>query len=650
MFQINQIRTTISIILIIIVILTTVISYINYVLQKRNYNEFIDYSVTNAVNNVKMQVTNAEEISYDLIHNKYAIFKKIHKKSITLLQENKELTLKELKQRIENKFQHESLFVDLYLINSKYIIYKTTNPKDLHLNMSNFMGAKEYLNEALKSNKIVISQNASYDILNKEYRVYSYATLDKEKKIILEIGFFDKLFSQIKNKMYKLSFKSPLIDKIELYSNYGKYIINLTNYEKITNIDKQDFLINTINSRDKTISLIKKVSKDKKNHSYEIEEDGKKYIIFYTHILDMNISKTQVKSYILKTKLNITKFKNKLQDLEYFFYFTLFASILFISIFFIFLNHSLIKPFKNILHHMQSWKKIENKNILNKNNELSQLALVFNQTYEKQIELNNMLQDKIKLAVQEDKKKLELLQKQSKLVQMGEMLAMIAHQWRQPLGSIGSAITTLQLQLKSKRVNFDNEISRKEYFEYITEKYTTINEYVQFLSNTIDDFKSFYKPDNEKEHIDITVPIKKALQILETSMKKNKITIKTYFHTDEKIFMYKNEMIQVLLNILKNSEDNFIEKQITNPCIIIETKKENGFVIIDIMDNGNGIPSEFFANIFDPYFSTKNDKNGTGLGLYMSKVIIEEHHNGVLQVENKNQGVSFSILLKNLNL
>lgn len=238
----------------------------------------------------------------------------------------------------------------------------------------------------------------------------------------------------------------------------------------------------------------------------------------------------------------------------------------------------------------------------------------------------------------EEKKREQLLLQQSRLAQMGEMISMIAHQWRQPLGSIGSAIISMKLQLMNKQ----NELTQ-DYIQQTFNRYDEINEYVQYLSTTIDDFRDFFKPDKNKELVNITVPIEKALQIISTSMKSKHINLSTNYQTQENILIYQNELMQVILNILKNAEDNFIDKKIKNCKITITTKKEKGSYIILIYDNGGGIDPKIIQNIFDPYFSTKNSKNGTGLGLYMSKVIIEEHNNGKLHVRNKGIGVEFTI-------
>ncbi len=265
---------------------------------------------------------------------------------------------------------------------------------------------------------------------------------------------------------------------------------------------------------------------------------------------------------------------------------------------------------------------------------------------EKIKKLNESLELKVQKAVQESKQNEKILQDQSRLAQMGEMISMIAHQWRQPLGAISSAVMGIQIKLESGHFDFKKEDDRDKFLMFMDKKHKNISEYVQFLSTTIDDFRNFFKPDKEKEMVSLTIPIERALQIVQTSMSAKGIAINTDYSVNKKLYLYQNEMMQVILNILKNSEDNFIEKQISNPQINISTKKDKGCYIITILDNGGGIPEDILPNIFDPYFSTKSEKNGTGLGLYMSKIMVEEHNNAILSVKNIDNGICFEIILK----
>ena len=260
--------------------------------------------------------------------------------------------------------------------------------------------------------------------------------------------------------------------------------------------------------------------------------------------------------------------------------------------------------------------------------------------------LNSELEKRVQSAIQETKKREKLLQEQSRLAQMGEMISMIAHQWRQPLGAISSAVFSIETKKNSGKYDFDVAEDRKKYFNFTEKKLENINTYVQVLSTTIDDFRNFFKPDKTKEYTPLCSPVTKALQIVESSMSSKNIQIITDFQSNESIFMYQNEMMQVILNILKNAEDNFLEKKVQNPKISVVCEREDDSLIISICDNGGGIPKDILPKIFDPYFSTKEEKNGTGLGLYMSKLIIEEHNDGIFNAINTGNGVCFEIILR----
>jgi len=259
------------------------------------------------------------------------------------------------------------------------------------------------------------------------------------------------------------------------------------------------------------------------------------------------------------------------------------------------------------------------------------------------------MQYKLIETLKETQEKEKLLQQQSKLAQMGEMISMIAHQWRQPLGSISSTVMGMQVGVLSGEFDLDDKKDQEKFTKFLDEKCNKISQYVQFLSTTIDDFRNFFKPDKKKEKVNITIPINKALQIIQISTENKGIKIDIDYQINDEIEIYQNEMIQVILNILKNSEDNFEEKKRINPMIQIKTFKKEKSCFIQISDNGGGIPPQIMQKIFNPYFSTKDKKNGTGLGLYMSKVMTEEHNNGKLNVKNIKNGVCFEILFNERN-
>ncbi len=251
--------------------------------------------------------------------------------------------------------------------------------------------------------------------------------------------------------------------------------------------------------------------------------------------------------------------------------------------------------------------------------------------------------EKLENRIEQDK----LLFQQSRQIQMGEMISMIAHQWRQPLATIGGTIVGMQLNQISDKFDLANKDDLKEFLKIQDEKFTRINNQVKQLSNTIDDFRDFFKSSKQKQITSISTPINQALSIIQTHLEEQKITINLSLKSDIDIEIHQNEIVQVILNILQNSKDNFIQKNISNPYINISTYiNENENVCINIEDNGGGISSDIIKKIFDPYFSTKEEKNGTGIGLYMSKIIIEEHNNGELTATNNKYGVSFNIKFK----
>ena len=227
---------------------------------------------------------------------------------------------------------------------------------------------------------------------------------------------------------------------------------------------------------------------------------------------------------------------------------------------------------------------------------------------------------------------------------MGEMLSMIAHQWHQPLSSINSIILGIRIKLIREQFNLEDKNDRKNFLVFLENRHHKINEYIEYLSSTTDDFRNFFNPEKKSEYIRLSNPIHNALNIIRTSLENNGIEIIIDLQVDNKLILYHHEIMQVILNILKNSQDNFLEKKTLIPKIYITTLLDEYNHVIRICDNGGGIDESIIHTVFDPYVSSKSEKNGTGLGLYMSKMIIENHHNGMLHVKNSNDGVCFDII------
>jgi PAS domain S-box-containing protein len=234
----------------------------------------------------------------------------------------------------------------------------------------------------------------------------------------------------------------------------------------------------------------------------------------------------------------------------------------------------------------------------------------------------------------ENKAAYEMMLHQSRLAQMGELLSMIAHQWRQPLNTI--AVTLSALKLKAERNKADaNDIARA------VERST---ELIAHLNQTIEDFRNFFKPDKSKTLTTFTKLFDSMQRIIGKTLEAKGIDLKLEIKDDSEFICFENEMVQVLLNIVKNAEDALMEKQPQNPFIRIRAED----FMITIEDNAGGIPENILPYIYDPYFSTKMQKDGTGLGLYMSKLIVEEHCGGKIEVVNSRNGACFSIDLRHL--
>jgi len=255
------------------------------------------------------------------------------------------------------------------------------------------------------------------------------------------------------------------------------------------------------------------------------------------------------------------------------------------------------------------------------------------------------LEQRVTSAALEINKKDKLIQHHSRLAQLGEMISMIAHQWRQPLNAIAANSIGIEtkLSLWEEEEEMHTKQGHKKMYAFVSSKLDNIEKYVQSLSMTIDNFRDFYKPSKDKKWVTVNESIKQALGIVEASMVTKSVTINKELNSTMELELFSHEVMQVILNILKNSQDNFEEKEFENPTINITTNDVGNGVKIEISDNGGGIPEELKNKVFDPYFSTKTEKNGTGLGLYMSKLIIEEHHKGKLYFNNNTKGVCFTI-------
>jgi histidine kinase len=221
---------------------------------------------------------------------------------------------------------------------------------------------------------------------------------------------------------------------------------------------------------------------------------------------------------------------------------------------------------------------------------------------------------------------------QTRQAQMGEMLSMIAHQWRQPLAIMSALISRQKINIMLERYTLED----------IVHSFDEMEKQVQHLSRTITDFKDFFKPDKETAMTKSSQIVSKTLELIEHTLMNKNINVEVSHQHDEAYRTYENELIQVMLNLLKNAQDACEEKKILKPLIRIRTDQEEGFVLLRVEDNAGGIDPQILSALFSPYATTKKE-NGTGLGLYMSKTIIEEHCHGTIRVENTAEGAAFTL-------
>lgn len=222
---------------------------------------------------------------------------------------------------------------------------------------------------------------------------------------------------------------------------------------------------------------------------------------------------------------------------------------------------------------------------------------------------------------------------QSRQAAMGEMLSMIAHQWKQPLSAISTTIANIKLRMALESYNLEDIIKHSE----------GIEEQVTYLSQTISDFSDFFKPDKGKEQTTVCEPMQKALLIIGKQLENQHIVLDYDCKDASPIVTYPKELQQVFINIIKNASDALSDSDTKDAKIEIDVKSDQHYAYYSVKDNAGGIDEEIMDKIFEPYFSTKLEKNGTGLGLYMSKTIIENHLKGSLSFENIDQGVQFTI-------
>jgi C4-dicarboxylate-specific signal transduction histidine kinase len=280
-----------------------------------------------------------------------------------------------------------------------------------------------------------------------------------------------------------------------------------------------------------------------------------------------------------------------------------------ISIFIVFLFSIILSSF--IINHFKQLHNSLEQKVKDKTKELQ--------------ELNNSLEIKISREVSQNRKKDIIMFQQARFASLGEMLNNIAHQWRQPLGSITMIIQSFQTKMHKGKLTQN----------FVDEKVNDALLLANNMSNTLEDFKNFFSPNKIKSQFNIKNCIEHSIELSKYFLNQENITVILKVRKDVEIHSYYNELSHVFLNLISNSKDALCSNVDKNDRIIkIIVNEYKKHLIINVIDNGGGIPSNVLPKVFEPYYTTKYKSAGTGIGLYMSKQIIEKHMFGEISCKN----------------
>ncbi|WP_323588330.1 sensor histidine kinase [Aliarcobacter butzleri] len=416
---------------------------------------------------------------------------------------------------------------------------------------------------------------------------------------------------------------------------YGSFIINWSNVWKLTTAATIPYYTGKYGNSKRGFGFVSIGASVDDFHAAANETKEE-----VTKILD---SQTQIISKIMdenkfEIKDSIRALINELSTVT-------FAMIVLVIIIALFMSSYLSKKIDDILI---GTKKFANNELdyrikVTSTDEIGQLENSFNEMagkIEKLIsqekKLNIELEEKVIVETSKQKEQEQLLIQQTRLAAMGEMIGNIAHQWRQPLNALGLILQNLKFSYEIGELD-------EKMIDKSVKKATMLTEN---MSKTIDDFRNFFRPNKAKENFKINEGITKAVELIESTFEHNNIKLEKDFVSSEiEFFGFANEFSQVILNLLTNAKDAVLENKIENPLIIIQTKIDDEYIYISIKDNGLGIKDEIINKIFEPYFTTKDEGKGTGIGLYMSKIIIENNMNGKIEVKNEQNGANVIIKL-----
>jgi len=547
----------------------------------------INSNITNIVQTNRYFIKQMLSNIYERYALKKELFYKIHQYSLKRLKQNPNLDLNKLKQEIIERFNIKDIDINFFLINKKYIITKTTFPKDLGLNLSIFKDAKLYLDEATKTNKIYVASNISIDFLNSSLNVYSYSKLGNNKYLELGFKFKNSFYNQLE-KSFEDIFKATG-NKITLYRVFG-LPTNYVSYDnfankKNTNLTKEEY-INTLkkfninkNIDDPIINSIKynKVYRETKNN----------HIIVYIPLLKASCSEhLTYYDMVIKIEVDITPYMSTIDETNnLFFTFFIIVTILLVILYFI-VREQFYKPMMILTNTFEKESKITDKTLLNKTDEFGVLAKKYNKLYDslsKEIEKNKTL-----------------------LLENKRFIADTVHQIRTPLTNIMMNSDLIKMILKNKEVD-----------EFIEQIEASIN----MLTNSYEDLSYVISHDTIKytpRDVNLSVILKQRITFFYTIANVNHKKIK--YSIEDNIFVYINQI--ELERIIDNNISNGIKYSTPNTDIFIKLEKKSN-IVLEFITFGDKIKNP--DKTFEKNYRENESKRGLGLGLSMVKNICEKY-------------------------
>ena len=416
---------------------------------------------------------------------------------------------------------------------------------------------------------------------------------------------------------------SEVRDKNEHIIGYVVFIIDprffLSQIRKIMDINTYAYFRNTKQNIFFSLRNNSKIEREIKNydllHTEEIQLNGKNFLPYA--INGRGISKENNFKIIFLQDISHWK---KIIDTAIFQ--SIIIMILLILVTVILINYG----FDIILRQLDEL----NSKLVHSENELKVLNRDLQKRVEEEIDL------KLKKQKEANEKE-RILVHQSKLASMGEMIGNIAHQWRQPLTELSSILINIELFFERGKLTKQR----------LQDKIEDANMQISFMSKTIDDFRNFFSSGKQKELLRISTPFGKVAKLMNASLKNNNIELDIEIKDDFEIFVYPNEVTQALINLVSNAKDISVQREIKNACISLLAYRDCNKNIIEVIDKAGGVKVEPIEKVFEPYFSTKHATSGTGIGLYMTKIIIEKNNAGKITVSNSNSGAIFRVIFDN---